>query len=230
MLSPIWHDSRKCSYFCGSWLNIWRQIGWFLQAGCSTSYTIVPDADMIPGDSQSEGKIWLSVPGISFWIFYFCDYFCIFVKICLLPVPGMAEQLETFLGEPEQVLPSISYHIISSISLPYHIHIHIISTHLVSLPYHINHIFHMLHIFHIISTTFPSIPYQPSHWSKVSDIISPSAQKPIDIFPLSWLLQNILQLLHQLIRRWLVQQCNASIKGLFFCGQPHLFEWRRKGF
>ena len=195
MLSPIWHDSRKWPYFCGSWLNIWRQIGWFLQAGCSTSYTIVPDADMIPGDSQSQKKT-APVSGL---------FFGIFVKTCLLPVPGMAEQLETFLGEPEQVLPSISYHIISSISLPYHIHIHIISTHLVSLPYHINHIFHMLHIFHIISTTFPSIPYQPSHWSKVSDIISPCAQKPIDIFPLSWLLQNILQLLHQLIRRWLVQ-------------------------
>ena len=155
MLSPIWHDSRKCSYFCGSWLNIWRQIGWFLQAGCSTSYTIVPDADMIPGDSQSEGKIWLTVPGISFWIFYFCDYFCIFVKICLLPVPGMAEQLETFLGEPEQVLPSISYHIISSISLPYHFNPSCFSSisyqpyfpYVAYLPYHINHL-----PFHTIST------------------------------------------------------------------------------
>ena len=150
MLSPIWHDSRKCSYFCGSWLNIWHQIGWFLQAGCSTSYTIVPDADMIPGDSQSEGKIWLTVPGISFWIFYFCDYFCIFVKICLLPVPGMAEQLETFLGEPEQVLPSTSflpylpYHIICCISSTYIISIFSIccissiSYQPPSLPYHIN--------------------------------------------------------------------------------------------
>ena len=121
MLSPIWHDSRKCSYFCGSWLNIWRQIGWFLQAGCSTSYTIVPDADMIPGDSQSEKKT-ASVTGL---------FFGIFVKTCLLPVPGMAEQLETFLGEPEQVVPSISYQ-----------------------PYLLDFFdfFHMFHMFHTIST------------------------------------------------------------------------------
>ena len=77
-----------------------------------------------------------------------------FVKICLLPVPGMAEQLETFLGEPEQVLPSISYHIISY--PPYLFHI--ISISISFQP--------ILFLFHIISTIFSiccisSISYQP---------------------------------------------------------------------